>query len=264
MDDGTKRFALMIDAEIISPACIGQIMEKISELGIATYRRIYANWTIPDQRGWKDELLTHSIQPMQQFRYTTGKNATDSAMIIDAMDILYAGSVDGFVLVSSDSDFTRLASRLRESGMWVVGMGEEKTPKAFVNACNEFKYLEIPPSDVLPRAPSSSKDDGFRQLQASNTSRTPVPQIRESIDRIIDAESDDDGWVALSLVGIRLRNQYPDFDHRHYGCQKMTQFIEKLGYEMESRRDANNIMNPTGVLVYIKKKNRAGLSRLVC
>lgn len=152
MEQNERRFAVLIDADNVSPKYIKYILDEVSDIGIATYKRIYGDWTDNEKRGWKNVLLDWSVNPIQQYSYTTGKNATDSAMIIDAMDILYSGNVDGFCLVSSDSDFTKLAQRLREAGMFVMGIGEQKTPKPFRAACDTFKLLEIISSEDTPEA----------------------------------------------------------------------------------------------------------------
>ena len=218
-----KRFAVLIDAENVSEKYIKFILDEITNDGVATIKRIYGDWTKPIMNSWKNVLLDNSITPIQQYSYTTGKNATDSAMIIDAMDILYSGNIDGFCLVSSDSDFTRLAARLRESGMDVVGMGESKTPKPFIAACNKFKYLEIlaqnatPDDDSPPEAPS-----------ASGLDHTSLDAVRNAVLTIVQETSDDDGWATLGDVGNILTKRYPDFDVRNYGFRKLTPFIKSL------------------------------------
>ena len=173
--ENEKRFAVLIDADNVSEKYIKGILDEISNDGVATYKRIYGDWTKPNLASWKNILLENSIMPIQQYSYTTGKNATDSAMIIDAMDILYSGNVDGFCLVSSDSDFTRLASRLRESGMTVVGMGERKTPSAFIAACHQFKYLEILAQNVEEKTAVSEE----------NTSETLARADLATIKRVV-------------------------------------------------------------------------------
>lgn len=218
-----KRFAVLIDAENVSEKYIKSIMDEISNDGIATIKRIYGDWTKPIMTSWKTVLLDNSITPIQQYSYTYGKNATDSAMIIDAMDILYSGNVDGFYIVSSDSDFTRLAARLRESGMIVVGMGEKKTPNPFIAACNRFKYLEV------------LAQDGITENQAvppvaniSGLDHTSLDAVRNTVLTIVQETSDDDGWATLGDVGNILTKRYPDFDVRNYGFRKLTPFIKSL------------------------------------
>ncbi len=219
-----KRFAVLIDADNVSDKYIKVILDEISNDGVITYKRIYGDWTKPALGSWKTVLLNHSITPMQQYNYTTGKSSTDSAMIIDAMDILYSGNVDGFCIVSSDSDFTRLAVRLRESGMYVIGMGEKKTPNPFVSACNRFKYLEI------------IGKDGYnaRQEDYENDELT-VDIIRKAVSEILADISDDDGWAPLSEVGNILTKRFPSFDVRHFHFFKLTPFIRSLGvFEIKS------------------------------
>lgn len=218
-----KRFAVLIDADNVSDKYIKVILDEISNEGIITYKRIYGDWTKPTLTSWKTVLLNHSITPMQQYNYTTGKSSTDSAMIIDAMDILYSKNVDGFCIVSSDSDFTRLAVRLRESGMYVIGMGEKKTPNPFISACNRFKYLEI----IGGNSSTKQDDCGIDQLNAD--------VIKKAVSEIIADVSDDDGWASLSDVGNILTKRFPNFDVRHFHYNKLTPFIKSLGiFEIKS------------------------------
>ena len=245
--DTDRRFAILIDADNVSDTYIEIILDEVSNLGVATYKRIYGDWTSPRLGSWKTCLLDNSIIPMQQYSYTYGKNATDSAMIIDAMDILYSGNVDGFAIVSSDSDFTRLAARLRESGMYVIGMGEQKTPKPFISACNQFKYLDLLYSSKNSGAEGEgahgggaadeSEDDAaeleFGQMTRADR-RRHMKMIRENIGAIIDQFSDDDGWVSLGLLGDQLGKRLPDFDVRNYGYKKLRPFLKSLGvYEFK-------------------------------
>jgi len=217
------RLAILIDADNVSEKYIKYILDEVSGDGTATYKRIYGDWTKPELGSWKNVLLENSITPIQQYGYTTGKNATDSAMIIDAMDILYSGNVDGFCIVSSDSDFTRLASRLRESGMYVLGMGEKKTPTPFIAACNKFKYLEILERPASPEPPAGST------ASAGTDQMTRLATVRDAIMTIIDETSDEDGWVSTSEIGNRLNKRYPDFDVRNFGYRKLTPFLKSLG-----------------------------------
>lgn len=217
-----KRFAVLIDADNVSEKYIKPILDEISNDGVITYKRIYGDWTRPALSSWKQALLNHSITPIQQYGYTTGKNSTDSAMIIDAMDILYSGNVDGFCIVSSDSDFTRLAARLRESGMHVVGMGEKKTPNPFIAACNRFVYLEILAKGDTSEQDKDKSDDEVHEVVKLKT-------IKNAISSIIREVSDDDGWASLSEVGNILLKRYPSFDVRNFGFQKLTPFIKSLG-----------------------------------
>jgi len=248
-----KRFAVLIDADNVSDKYVKFIFDELSNDGIITYKRIYGDWTKPALGSWKGILLRNSITPIQQYGYTTGKNATDSAMIIDAMDILYTGNVEGFCIVSSDSDFTRLASRLRESGMFVVGMGEKKTPNPFISACNKFKYLEVlAPGGLfgaeLNKAPIDTATPKDSQLEAVVT---PLDIVTKTIFSIVDETSDDEGWSPLSDIGNILTKRYPDFDVRNYGFVKLTPFVSSLGeFEIRSERRKNYNVS----LIYIKRK----------
>ena len=211
-----RRMAVLIDADNVSKRYIRAILEEVSNFGSATYKRIYGDWT--RNNGWKDALLENSIIPIQQYSYTTGKNATDSAMIIDAMDILYSGNVDGFCLVSSDSDFTRLAARLRESGMIVVGMGENKTPNAFRKACNIFRILEVI---------SGEQDMKTGAADKNKTEITPVSEIEASICKIIMENTDSGKETQIGEIGSKLNLLYPDFDVRNYDYSKLTTFLKE-------------------------------------
>lgn len=249
-----NRFAVLIDADNVSDKYVKFIFDELSNDGIITYKRIYGDWTKPTLGSWKNILLNNSITPVQQYGYTIGKNSTDSAMIIDAMDILYAGNVEGFCIVSSDSDFTRLASRLRESGMYVVGMGEKKTPTAFISACNKFKYLEVLAQDVFPDSSNGEKSIGINVAEATPLAAviTSVDLIKKAIQTIVDETSDDDGWSSLSDIGNTLIKRYPDFDVRNYGFVKLTPFIRSLKcFEVKSIRRKNANIN----LIYIKRKD---------
>ncbi len=212
-----KRFALLIDADNISAKYISDILEELSTYGITTYKRIYGDWTSTQANKWKGELLENSVIPVQQFSNTVGKNATDSTLIIDAMDILYTGNVEGFCIVSSDSDFTRLASRLRESGMEVIGMGEEKTPRSFRVACTRFVNLEN----------LSSQDVDAEKEGKDNTISREV--IFNAITNIINENENKGKSVELAAVGNRLVNMYPDFDVRNYGYSLLSRFVEDAG-----------------------------------
>lgn len=240
--DNELRFAILIDADNISDKYIKIILDETANNGIATYKRIYGDWTSPQLISWKNVLLENSIIPMQQYSYTIGKSSTDSAMIIDAMDILYSGNVDGFCIVSSDSDFTRLAARLREAGMQVIGMGEEKTPKPFISACDQFKYLDL----LYSNQQAKEKEEALeKQREARNAGIVNTKQqkdtskdkelrrIRKTINAIIDKFSDEDGWLSSGKLGDQLSKRLPDFDVRNYGFSKLTLFIKSLGdYEI--------------------------------
>lgn len=240
-----KRLAVLIDADNVSPKYVQFIFAEAVNHGTPTYKRIYGDWTLPQLAPWKEVLLEYSITPIQQYGYTTGKNSTDSALIIDAMDILYSQNVDGFCIVSSDSDFTRLATRLRESGMYVIGMGETKTPKPFVAACERFIYLEslmqtvVPESEPHTTPPAIIKDPSEKK------------KIIEQIQKIVRAKSDEKGWAFLGQVGGILNKRFPDFDSRNYGYDKLSPFIESLGcFEIEYRKSGNSHISHT----YIKNK----------
>lgn len=208
------RYAVLIDADNVAAKYTRNILDEVSNYGIVTYKRLYGDWTKVNLLSWKSHALENAITPVQQYSYTTGKNATDSAMIIDAMDILYSNNVDGFCIVSSDSDFTRLAIRLRESGMHVIGMGERKTPKPFSTACNVFKYLEILSDEEL----QNSGENECVELKS----------LEEAIIRIIAENSNMQDEINIGELGSRLQNRYPDFDVRNYGYSKFSQFLKNF------------------------------------
>ncbi|MEZ5199632.1 MAG: NYN domain-containing protein [Bacteroidales bacterium] len=220
------KLAVLIDADNIPHSNIKGMLDEIAKLGTPTIKRIYGDWTKPMVSGWKPALLEHAITPIQQYGYTTGKNATDSAMIIDAMDILHSEKVDGFCLVSSDSDFTRLATRLRESGMLVIGIGEKKTPKPFIVSCDKFIYIEIIGGKEVAKT---------KKVLATTTAVSEVPKF-DSIDNqfiqllksSIEDIADDGGWASLAQVGALINKKKPDFDPRNYGFQKLTPLIKSL------------------------------------
>ena len=201
MEQNERRFAVLIDADNVSPKYIKYILDEVSDVGIATYKRIYGDWTDNEKRSWKNVLLDWSVNPIQQYSYTTGKNATDSAMIIDAMDILYSGNVDGFCLVSSDSDFTKLAQRLREAGMFVMGIGEQKTPKPFRAACDTFKLLEIISSDD---APETSVIENQKTI-------TNIDEIQKAITKLLIENNSQNQPIILAKVGNFLTKRFSDF-----------------------------------------------------
>jgi Fe-S-cluster formation regulator IscX/YfhJ len=220
------RLAVLIDADNIPHRLIGGILEEIAKYGSPTFKRIYADWTKPHVSGWKSVLLDHAITPIQQYSYTTGKNSSDSALIIDAMDILYTGRVDGFCVVSSDSDFTRLATRLREAGMKVFGMGEQKTPSPFRAACDKFIYIEI--LDQQDAGPKQIKLSDLRKKEKviSKADKTLVNLVTSSINDI----ADENGWAYLGELGNLLLKKRPDFDPRNYGFSKLILLIKSLGH----------------------------------
>ncbi|MDH6367846.1 MULTISPECIES: NYN domain-containing protein [Breznakia] len=221
--------ALLIDADNVSAKYIGYIMEEIPNYGLPTHKRIYGDWTDSHMNKWKDVLLEYSIQPIQQYSYTVGKNATDSALIIDAMDILYEDKVDGFCIISSDSDFTRLAARLREAGKIVIGVGEKKTPRPFIVACEKFIYLETLSS-------SHEANDEVTQKRIVS-SQDDIRWLTKQVRAIIKDISDDDGWANMSSLGNMLSKRFPDFDTRNYGYSKLTPLIQSLtSFEIQSIR----------------------------
>lgn len=211
-------YALLIDADNVSAKYIKPILTELSKYGVITYKRIYGDWTSTQHSSWKDELLTNSITPIQQFSYTQGKNATDSAMIIDAMDILYGNDVDGFCIVSSDSDFTRLVSRIRESGKMVIGMGENKTPEPFRKACDKFTILE---NLLNEQDPGSSKNEETRDKLSKE-------KIEDAIIKMVIENQDSNKATGLGEVGSRLVSLYPDFDVRSYGYNMLSKFLEEF------------------------------------
>ena len=214
-----RRLAVLIDADNTSAKHCAALLEEIASYGTASVRRAYGDWTGTRLAGWKSELNAHAIQPMQQFGYTTGKNSTDSALIIDAMDLLYAGNLDGFVIVSSDSDFTRLATRLREAGKTVIGIGERKTPQAFVAACERFVYLEL-----LGAGPADS------QVASGEDKPPPPPALDRILTSAVDTTSQDDGWATLSSIGNHLVKNNPSFDPRLYGVSKLSLLVKAQPY----------------------------------
>ena len=247
--DTTKdlRLAVLIDADNVPARLISGILEEIAKYGVPTFKRIYGDWTKPHVSGWKAVLLDHAISPVQQYSYTTGKNSSDSALIIDAMDILYTGRVDGFCVVSSDSDFTRLATRLREAGMKVFGMGEQKTPSPFRAACDKFIYIEI-----LDQAEASTKQIKLSDLRKkekviSKTDKNLVNLVTSSINDI----ADENGWAFLGDLGNMLLKRRPDFDPRNYGFEKLLQLIRSLSiFEIDERESGRRNIK----LVYIRVK----------
>ena len=255
MDSNTElRLAVLIDADNIPHSNIKAMLEEIAKYGNPTFKRIYGDWTKPHLTGWKTVLLENAINPVQQYSYTVGKNATDSAMIIDAMDILYTGRVDGFCLVSSDSDFTRLATRLREAGMRVFGLGEMKTPTAFRAACDKFIYLEIlrqnqeaEAETETAAAQSNTRKSKPKAKAINKAGREVIKLLSSSINDI----ADEDGWAYLGELGNLLLKKQPDFDARNYGFNKLVQLIKSIDRFEIDIRDSGKKM---GKLVYVKVK----------
>ena len=224
---GNPRLAVLIDADNAQPGITEGLLAEVAKYGTAHVKRAYGDWTGPQLKGWKDALLTHSIQPIQQFGYTKGKNATDSALIIDAMDLLYSGRLDGFCLVSSDSDFTRLAARIRESGLIVYGFGEKKTPEPFVAACDKFIYSEIP---------TGTEEDGAAIAPRSDRELKQDQRLLNLLRNAADAASDDTGWANLGAVGSTIAKQAPEFDSRNYGYRKLRDLVQATRlFEIEER-----------------------------
>lgn len=218
------KLAVLIDADNAQPAVIESLLAEVAEYGTAHVKRAYGDWTGTSLKGWKDKLLKQSIQPIQQFSYTTGKNATDAALVIDAMDLLYTGRFGGFCIVSSDSDFTRLASRIRESGLTVYGFGERKTPKPFVAACDKFIYVE---NLSYARAVTHPTGPPSRPNKASRKSWDEA--LVRLLRSVVEATSNDDGWAHLGAVGTLIRKRQPDFDPRSHGYPKLMPLMEATG-----------------------------------
>jgi uncharacterized LabA/DUF88 family protein len=243
------KLAVLIDGDNIPSAYVKEMMEEIAKYGNPTIKRIYGDWTKPHLSKWKNILLENAITPIQQYGYTTGKNATDSAMIIDAMDILYSEKVNGFCLVSSDSDFTRLATRLREAGMQVFGIGEKKTPDSFIVACDKFIYIEIL---KYQSEGSESELTESKSLQKSNIDKI-TPKVIRLISSTISDLADDDGWAFLGDVGNLLQKKQPNFDSRNYGFQKLTPLINSINkFEIEQRESTKGRFK----LIYVRNKEK--------
>lgn len=239
--------AVLIDGDNIPSAHIKEMMEEIAKYGNPTIKRIYGDWTKPHLNKWKSVLLENAIQPIQQYGYTQGKNATDSAMIIDAMDILYSNKVDGFCLVSSDSDFTRLATRLREASMKVIGIGEKKTPDPFIVACDKFIYIEILKNNSKDSETDKNKEKDHKKPNVDKI----TPNVVRLISQTISDVADEDGWAFLGDVGSLLQKKQPNFDSRNYGFQKLTPMINSIDkFEIESRENSNSKFK----LIYVRNK----------
>jgi uncharacterized LabA/DUF88 family protein len=239
-----QKLAVLIDADNAQPSIVEGLLAEIAKYGTANVKRSYGDWTGSGLKGWKEVLLLHSIQPIQQFGYTRGKNATDSAMIIDAMDLLYTNKFDGFCIVSSDSDFTKLASRIRESGLVVYGFGEKKTPEPFVSACDKFIYTEV----LL-----SKEEDGPSIKRKSANELKQDSKLVNLLRNAVEASSDDSGWAHLAPVGSNIAKQAPDFDPRNYGYKKLGELVAatKL-FETEERL----VGDGQSKAVYLKDKRK--------
>ena len=243
---------MLIDGDNAQPSLIGNMLAEVSKYGIAIIRRIYGDWTTANMNGWKDTLQTYAIQPIQQFRYTIGKNATDSAMIIDAMDTLYEGGVDGFCLVSSDSDYTRLATRIREKGFFVMGIGKKNTPRAFVNACDVFVFAE----NLVEEKNSSARKKPAESKKANGGSADvshdqPPAEALPLLMRAFDLAVQDDGWAFLGVMGTHIRQLDPSFDPRTYGYKQLSALIKGYSkvFEVKMGKKGDGTFN-----VYVRLK----------
>lgn len=242
------KLAVLIDADNVPYANVKEMLEEIAKNGTPTIKRIYADWTKPTVSGWKNVLLENAITPIQQYSYTTGKNSSDSAMIIDAMDILYSGRVNGFCIVSSDSDFTRLATRLREAGMIVIGLGQKKTPQPFISACDKFIYLEILRKNIKEVAgPAKAVARLKKEESLSKVDAETIRIITESVNDL----ADDTGWAFLGALGNYILKKKPDFDPRNYGFSKLLSLIKHIDKFHIDQRDTgvNHIKH-----IYLKQK----------
>jgi hypothetical protein len=248
-NSGSLRLAVLIDADNARSTVTKGLLAEVAKYGVAGVRRAYGDWTTPNLGGWKAVLLDHSIQPMQQFRYTVGKNATDSAMIIDAMDLLHERRLDGFCIVSSDSDFTGLARRIREDGLLVLGFGEQKTPRPFVAACDRFIYTEL----LGPEAPGRANSD-----QTATKAPTTDERLVRLISGAVEAASDDTGWAALGAVGSNIAKQAPEFDARSYGYGKLSGLVAAMPmFDTEERRRGDGPLKD----FYIRNATKRGPKR---
>jgi len=253
---GNLRLAVLIDAENVPRSCIKSVMEEIAIYGTPTIKRIYGDWTNPANSGWKNALLEHAITPIQQYSYTFGKNSSDSAMIIDAMDILYTEKTDGFVIVSSDSDFTRLAIRLREAGQRVIGIGEKKTPSPFIAACDKFTYIEVIRDAFEEKMADDERAKAAEKVKAKTPPpaaanharpRTKVPEavVQLLVDSVADLAGDNE-WVFMGDLGNLILKKQRDFDHRNYGFKSLSALIKSIDrFEVDFRQTADpNIKHP--------------------
>jgi len=249
------KLAVLIDADNVPYKNVKEMLEEISRNGTPTIKRIYADWTKPTVSGWKNVLLENAITPIQQYSYTTGKNSSDSALIIDAMDILYSEKVNGFCIVSSDSDFTRLATRLREAGMTVIGFGEKKTPKPFISACDKFIYLEILKRTEEPEITEEPENTVTRKTAKPKRKAEPLSKVDtrtiKLITESVNALADEDGWTFLGNLGNFIIKKKPDFDPRNFGFSKLLPLIKSIGkIEIDERETGvNNIRH-----IYVKVK----------
>lgn len=247
------KLAVLIDADNVPYANVKEMFEEIAKYGTPTFKRIYADWTMPTVSGWKNVLLENAITPIQQYSYSRGKNSTDSALIIDAMDILYTGKVDGFCIVSSDSDFTRLATRLKEAGMKVIGIGEKKTLTPFISACDKFIYIEILKQQEVESQDISDNKKVSRRNKTTNTEPLSKidPKLIKLFDNSINDLADENGWTFLGELGNLLLKKRPDFDPRNYGFPKLLALIKSMNkFEIDERETGKSNIK----LIYIKRK----------
>lgn len=242
--ENTDKLAVLIDADNAQPSIVDGLLAEIANYGVASVKRIYGDWTSPALKGWKEVLLQHSIQPMQQFAYTKGKNATDSAMIIDAMDLLYTENFNGFCIVSSDSDFTKLASRIRESGLLVYGFGEKKTPSPFVSACDKFIYTEV------LRA-KADENEAIAKMSSSELKQDA--RLVSLLRNAVEASSDESGWAHLGPVGSNIAKQSPEFDSRNYGYGKLGDLVSAIKlFDIEERQ----VGSTNSKTIYVRNKQK--------
>jgi uncharacterized LabA/DUF88 family protein len=251
---GSKRIAMLIDGENAQSSLIDKMVAETGKYGLVTVRRIYGDWTTPQMKSWKDILNAHAIQPIQQFRYTIGKNSSDASLIIDAMDILYEGTVHGFCLVSSDSDYTRLATRIREKGLFVMGIGRKNTPPAFVKACEVFVYTEnlLPEKKVvkfIPQHPEAVEAAPGNVANVTSVTNDPLPLLKNAF----DLAEQEDGWAFLGTLGGRLRQLDPGFDSRTYGFNQLSQLVKAQKDTFEIRENKSR-SGPS--LIYIRLKEQ--------
>ena len=262
------KVAVLIDAENISGKYVNVILSEANSLGNVTYKRIYGDWTSSQMGNWKTVVLDNSIQPIQQYRNVSGKNSSDSSLIIDAMDLLYQGRVGAFCIVSSDSDFTRLASRLRESEMYVLGMGEQKTPRSFISACNKFSYLDLlyaasleeaaPPAPAeQPAASGGKKNKGGKKQPAAKPPKkeengSNLDSVRAALRELTEENSNDDGWIYSGKLGFLLSKRFPDFDVRNFGFKKFASFVRSLNCFVT--RELADDESETSKRIYFKLK----------
>lgn len=246
------KLAVLIDADNVPYANVKEMFEEIAKYGTPTFKRIYADWTKPTVSGWKKVLLENAITPIQQYSYSSGKNSSDSALIIDAMDILYTGKVDGFCIVSSDSDFTRLATRLREAGMRVIGIGQKKTLNPFITACDKFIYIEILKKEKVSHPENNREESSNTPPVAASPLNKIGPEIKEIISDSVDDLADENGWAFLGELGSLIIKKQPDFDPRNYGYAKMLPLIRSFNqFEIDERDTGKRNVKH----IYIRKKN---------